>query len=184
MPGLRKRGPAHAKGFPGFGVRAGNAGNRYVSPELPRNRGSVPRFSLEEWAKKELDRAKALETQNPAQAEKAYKNLATRFAGLEAATSARERLQDKAFQDDLRSWALVERIQAAEKRLKDVPGSERSAKDPKFARMNSLTLGQIKTAAQGLAQQGARPWILDEANGVLERCGLEKIEKPAAPAGL
>ncbi|MGB2614909.1 MAG: hypothetical protein WBD63_09435 [Phycisphaerae bacterium] len=155
-----------------------------MSPELPRNRGSVPRFSLEEWAKKELDRAKALETQNPAQAEKAYKNLATRFAGLEAATSARERLQDKAFQDDLRSWALVEQIQAAEKRLKDVPGSERSAKDPKFARMNSLTLGQIKTAAQGLAQQGARPWILDEANGVLERCGLEKIEKPAAPAGL
>ena len=78
----------------------------------------------------------------------------------------------------------MERIQAAEKRLKDVPGSERSAKDLKFARMNSLTLGQIKTAAQGLAQQGARPWILDEANGVLERCGLEKIEKPAAPAGL
>jgi len=134
---------------------------------------------VEEWAKKELDRAKALETQNPAQAEKAYKNLATRFAGLEAATSARERLQDKAFQDDLRSWALVERIQAAEKRLKDVPGSERSAKDPKFARMNSLTLGQIKTAAQGLAQQGARPWILDEANGVLERCGLEPLSKPA-----
>jgi hypothetical protein len=135
---------------------------------------------VEAWAKSETGRAKALEARNPAQAEKAYKNLVSRFAGLDAAATAQERLQDKQFQNDLRSWALVDRIQAAEKRLKDVPGAPRTAKDPKFAKMNSLTLGQIKTAALALGQQGASPWIIDEANAVLDRCGLEKLAKPAA----
>ena len=135
---------------------------------------------VEAWAKSETELAKALETQNPAQAEKVYKNLVARFAGLDAAATAQKRLQDKRFQNDLKSWALVGRIQAAERRLKDVPGAPRAAKDPKFTKMNSLTLGQIKTDALALAQQGASPWIIDEANTVLERCGLEKLGQPAA----
>ncbi|MGB2780479.1 MAG: hypothetical protein WBD63_03245, partial [Phycisphaerae bacterium] len=42
----------------------------------------------------------------------------------------------KQFQEDLKSWAFVEQMQAAEKRLKDVPGAQCSAKDVKFARIN------------------------------------------------
>jgi formylglycine-generating enzyme required for sulfatase activity len=136
---------------------------------------------VEAWGKGELERAKALETQVPTDAEKAYQNLLVRFEGLEPAKTAQERLQDKKFQDDLRSWALVERMQAAEKRLKkDVPGTRRSAKDVEVARVNAVNLGQIKTAAQALAQQGASPWIIEEANAVLERCGMEKLDKPSA----
>jgi outer membrane protein assembly factor BamB len=135
---------------------------------------------VEEWGKGELERAKALETQVPTDAEKAYQNLLVRFGGLEPAKTAQERLQDKKFQDDLRSWALVEQMQAAEKRLKDVPGAQRSAKDVEVARVNAVNLGQIKTAAQALAQQGPSPWIIEEANAVLERCGMEKLDKPSA----
>jgi hypothetical protein len=138
---------------------------------------------VNEWAQGELERAKGLETQAPADAEKAYKNLVARFEGLEPAKAAQQRLQDKPFQEDLKSWAFVERMQAAEKRLKDVPGAGHTATDPKFARANSVNLGQIRTAAQTLAQQGASPWIVDEANAVLQRCGIEpKIEKRATAA--
>jgi hypothetical protein len=137
---------------------------------------------VEEWAKGELERAKGLETQVPTDAEKAYKTIVARFEGLDSAKTAQERLQDKQFQSDLKCWAFVDRMQAAEKRLKDVAGAQRTAKDAKFAKMNILTIGQIRTAAQALAQQGAREWIIDEANAVLDRCGLEKIAKSPAPA--
>ena len=138
---------------------------------------------VNEWAQGELERAKGLETQAPADAEKAYKTLVIRFDGLEPAKVAQERLQNKPFQDDLKSWAFVDRMQAAEKRLKDMPGAGHTAADPKFARANSVNLGQIRTAAQTLAQQGASPWIVDEANAVLQRLGIElKIEKRAAAA--
>jgi len=134
---------------------------------------------VNEWAKSELERAKTLETQAPADAKKAYQNLLLRFGGLEQGKSAQERLQDKQFQADLKSWAFVDRMQAAEKRLRDVPGAERTAKDAKFAQANSGNLAQIKTAAQALAKQGASGWIIAQANAILDRCGIEpKLTAP------
>ena len=128
---------------------------------------------VNKWAKDELEHAKTLETQVPTDAKKAYQNLLARFAGLEPAKTAQERLQDKQFQADLISWPFVDRMQAAEQRLKDVPGAQRTAKDAKFAQANATALAQIKNAAQELAGQGASAWIIAEANAILDRCGIE-----------
>jgi hypothetical protein len=138
---------------------------------------------VENWAKEQLEETQnSLEADDPKAAEAVYRYIGVKFNGLDAGKAAQERMNSKEFQDTLGAWPIVVRAMKAESDVVDVPGTEHSVKNAKFAARNKLKLDILRNAAQQIAQQFPSAKGIAKVNEALARCGLEPIKKAETPA--
>jgi hypothetical protein len=135
---------------------------------------------IETWGRRQLALARDFEVRNTRAAETRYKLLAVKLEGEEAGTAAQARLKAQDFQDLLKAWALVEKLQKAEGEIEEVPGAGASAKDAKFAAKNKRALAAMTLAAKGLGELYPGSAVIPIANTILMRFDLEPLAVKAA----
>lgn len=125
------------------------------------------------WADSELKKTKALESEDPVAAGRAYKQLAYRFSGLDSGAEAAARLKDPALIKEAKAWQYLLKVEKAVKALQDVPGAEAKATDKAWLAKNSLRVAEIRSAAKQAAQGCEGTLAQARIQSILDQYGIE-----------
>jgi nucleotide-binding universal stress UspA family protein len=132
---------------------------------------------LEAWPKTQTEAAQKLETENPPEAEAAYKAILEKFPDSEFAKTARARLDDPGFKRQLTAWAHLKTIQKAEALFVTVPGTQAQASDRAWGGRNAARLSTVRSAARILKKDFADTAAWKEAEKVLQKYGIDVDKK-------
>ena len=132
---------------------------------------------LEAWPKTQTEAAQKLETENPPEADAAYKAVIEKFPDLEFAKAARARLDDPGFKRQLTAWAHLKTILKAEESFVAVPGAQAQASDRVWGSRNAARLSTIRTVARMLKKNFPDTAAWKEAEKVLQKYDIDVDKK-------